>query len=59
MTWSLVFLLMLISIFIDQNQKIFFAHVLKKDVLFCGKLSSKISSLKEFAVEESQRYKVQ
>jgi hypothetical protein len=33
MTWSLVFVLMLISIFIDQNPKCFFAHVLKKDVL--------------------------
>jgi hypothetical protein len=33
MTWSLVFMLMLISIFIGQNKKIFFMHVLKKDVL--------------------------
>jgi hypothetical protein len=33
MTWSLVFVLKLISIFIDKNPKIFFAHVLKKDVL--------------------------
>ena len=33
MTWSLVFMLMLIPIFIDQNPKIFFAHVLKEDVL--------------------------
>jgi uncharacterized protein VirK/YbjX len=36
-TWSLVFVLMLISIFIDQihqNPKYFFAHVFKKDVLF-------------------------
>jgi hypothetical protein len=33
MTWSLVFVLMPISIFIDQNPKFFFAHVLKKDVL--------------------------
>jgi hypothetical protein len=33
MTWSLVFVLMLISIF-DKNPKLFFAHVLKKDVLF-------------------------
>jgi hypothetical protein len=33
----LVFVLMLISIFIDQNRKVFFAHVLKKDVLlFCA-----------------------
>ncbi len=33
MTWSLVFVLMLISILIAQNPKCFFAHVLKKDVL--------------------------
>jgi hypothetical protein len=33
MTWSLVFVLKLISTFIDQNPKFFFMHVLKKDVL--------------------------
>jgi hypothetical protein len=32
-TWSLVFVLMLISIFIGQNKELFFMHVLKKDVL--------------------------
>jgi hypothetical protein len=30
---ALVFVLMFISIFIDQNPKLFFAHVLEKDVL--------------------------
>jgi hypothetical protein len=35
MTWSLVFVLMLISIFIDQNPEFIFLriYVLKKDVL--------------------------
>jgi hypothetical protein len=33
MTWSLVFVLKLISTFIDQNKELFFMHVLKKDVL--------------------------
>jgi hypothetical protein len=33
MTWSLVFVLKLISIFIGQNKEFFFMHVLKKDVL--------------------------
>jgi hypothetical protein len=33
MTWSLVYVLKLISIFIDQNKELFFMHVLKKDVL--------------------------
>ena len=33
MTRSLVFVLKLISTFIDQNKELFFMHVLKKDVL--------------------------
>jgi hypothetical protein len=33
MTWSLVFVLKLISTFISQNKEFFFLHVLKKDVL--------------------------
>jgi hypothetical protein len=33
MTWSLVFVLELISTFIGQNKELFFMHVLKKDVL--------------------------
>jgi hypothetical protein len=34
MTWSLVFVLKLISTFIGQNKELFFMHVLKKDVLY-------------------------
>jgi hypothetical protein len=33
MTWSLVFVLKLISTFIAQNKEFFFMHVLKKDIL--------------------------
>jgi hypothetical protein len=33
MTWSLVFVLKLISTFIGQRKELFFMHVLKKDVL--------------------------
>jgi hypothetical protein len=33
MTWSLVFVLKLISAFIGQNKEFFFMPVLKKDVL--------------------------
>jgi hypothetical protein len=33
MTWSLVFVLKLVSTFIGQNKELFFMHVLKKDVL--------------------------
>ena len=33
MTWSLVFVLKLVSTFIGQNKEFFFMHVLKTDVL--------------------------
>jgi hypothetical protein len=33
LTWSLVYVLKLISTFVGQNKELFFMHVLKKDVL--------------------------
>jgi hypothetical protein len=45
MTWSLVFVLKLISTFIGQNKELFFIHVLKRDVLLLCAYSMKLEIL--------------
>jgi hypothetical protein len=45
MTWSLVFVLKLISTFIGQNKEFFFIHVLKRDVLLLCAYSMKLEIL--------------